>query len=97
MHDLRLSIRLLRKNPGFTWACLLALAIGIGANTAIFSIVNAILLRPLEFRVQRSWFGYGPPGSIETRHFFPSQILSITRSKIRHSLSWLRLLIGARI
>ena len=50
MHDLRLSIRLLRKNPGFTWACLLALTVGIGANTAIFSMVNAILLRPLEFK-----------------------------------------------
>lgn len=50
MQDLRLSLRLLRKNPGFTLVCVLALAIGIGANTAIFTMVNGILLRQLNFR-----------------------------------------------
>ena len=50
MQELRLAFRLLRKNPGFTLVCVLALAIGIGANTAIFTMVNGILLRQLDFR-----------------------------------------------
>ena len=57
--DFRFSLRLLRRNPGFCAAAIVVLALGIGANTAIFSVVNAVLLRPLPFddpsRIMQVW------------------------------------------
>src|SRR5215813_14258655 len=84
MRDIRFALRSFAKNPGFTLAAVLSLAIGIGANTSIFSVANALLFRPLPYEnadrlvilwnrspglnIAQDWFSTAQYFDIKTRH-----------------------------
>jgi predicted permease len=69
VQDVRYALRQLSRNPGFTATCILTLALGIGATTAIFSVVDSLLLRPLQYpnapRIVRIWMTFVPRGMME--------------------------------
>ncbi|HEV7515991.1 MAG TPA: ABC transporter permease [Thermoanaerobaculia bacterium] len=91
LQDLTFALRQLRRNPGFTAATVLTLALGIGVNTAIFSIVSGVLLRPLPFREgdRLVQIKHGPPEPGAETVFFSVPEVFDYRAQSRALADWM--------
>src|SRR5690349_11131753 len=94
LQDGRYALRSLRKSPGFTSVAILSLVVGIGANTAIFSMVNALLLHPYNFRdldrLVRVWENRGNDESFDARWIAPADAKDVNSANFFQSFTTYR-------
>ena len=81
-HDLRFGVRMLLKNPGFTAVAVLSLALGIGANTEIFQLVNAVRLKTLPVSNPQQLVNVGPTDMDAARGSKPSPVRCCNQSNL---------------
>ncbi len=74
VQDIRYSVRVLAKSPGFTAVAVLTLALAIGANAVVFSVLNALILRPLNVPSPQNLFVVGPAGDKFGYESYPNYI-----------------------
>ena len=89
MNDLKFALRQLRKSPGFTLVAVLTLALGIGLNTAIFSVVNAVLLKPPLYKYPEELVWIWATRKNVPRAFYSIPNFNDTRAQSQTINSWI--------